>query len=329
MLYPLFRRHVIDGGLIDHGDRIIVGVSGGIDSMVLLDLLCRIRRNLKIGLIAAHVNYGLRGRASDVDEALVREVSERYDIECSIVRKKPPRGKNLQDAARAIRYEFMSWLASRDNASKICTAHNRNDQAETVLLHMIRGAGLKGLRGMSEISLQRDLTIIRPLLFASRNEIEKYVKERKIEYREDASNAKLLYRRNSIRLSLMPQLRSFNPKIEDALAEMAARIGDDDDALDAIAAASFDEAAAGQSASEISLHLDAYAALPAAIRRRILRMAFAKLLGSARDLNSDQLMRMDQIALSRNPRGSYRLPAGCRFSRVQKLISIVRSISIA
>ncbi len=327
MLYPNFRRCIVSRSLIDKGDRIVAAVSGGIDSMVMLDLLCRLSPSMNLSIIAAHVNYKLRGRESNADEALVKKAALRYGIPLETASLKPPKGKNLQDAARRLRYDFFSQLAEKHGASAICLAHHAGDQAETVLLHLLRGSGLTGLRGMAFMSMQAGVRIVRPLLDAARSDIALYAKERRIAFREDRTNAKIKYRRNSVRHRLIPLLREFNPRIEDTLSQTALRLADDDDALDAIAEASLDEALVADPATRgegVAINIDTYKAFPASIRRRLIRIAFERMAGSTRDLNADQLARIDHIACAQKSAGEYRLPAGLRFTKAGQICTIHR-----
>lgn len=325
MLYPLFRKCIIDHSLLKKGDRVVVAASGGIDSMVLLELFHRLAPNMDLSVIAAHVNHKLRGRDSLADEKLVKSTAKQYGIPFECAGLKPPKGKNLQDEARQLRYKFLSKVAAKHKAPAVAVAHHSGDQAETVLMHLLRGAGLSGLRGMQLLSVQTNLRIIRPLLGASRKDIKKYAKEKKILFREDRTNAKTDYQRNLVRHKLLPELSKFNPRIEETLAEMAGLITDEDDALNMITAASFQEMFVNLNEDQaIALRVNDYKTLPPAIRRRVLRFAFSRIAGNTKDLNRDQLARMDQIACRSSPKGHYQLPAGLKFDKDSGLIHIYR-----
>jgi len=313
-LYPRFRKYVTDNRLLRERDRVIVSVSGGIDSMALLDLLFRLLRPMKIRLSVAHANHALRGRESDGDEKLVGEIAREMGLEFVSRKLRPREGENVQDAARRLRQRFVLKLATQRGDSTVCFGHNLCDQAETVLMHLIRGSGLSGLRGMRPLALQGSVRVARPLLFATRDEIEEYALERSLRHREDSTNVKLVYRRNEIRHRLMPLLKELNPQVEEALAQMARRLGEDDDALASVAEVSLNEASLIEGERAIVIDRKVYLELPIAIRKRLIRLAYAGLSGSSADLNSDQLERIDGIAISGRKGGEYRLKAPLRFA---------------
>ena len=191
--------------LICPGDQITVAVSGGADSVALLFGLYLLREKLNIELSAAHFNHGLRGQESDGDEDFVRQLCDRYDIPLTVGRGSVQSGKKgLEAAARDARYGFFATLDG-----KIATAHTADDNAETVLLHLIRGTGLKGL---GAIAPQRG-NVIRPMLSVTRQEVEAFLAEYCLTYRTDSSNETDQFLRNRLRHHVMPLLRQENPKI--------------------------------------------------------------------------------------------------------------------
>jgi tRNA(Ile)-lysidine synthase len=205
--------------LISDGDKVIVGVSGGIDSIVLLDLLMELKGRHHLEIAVAHINHRLRDEESNEDENFVKKVAEDYGIECYVhgvdtrafmVEHKA----SLQVGAREIRYKFFETVKILKNFTKVATAHNANDNAETVLFNLLRGSGANGLGG---IPVKRG-DIIRPLLFAERSEIEQYAKLKSLKFREDSSNVKDYYTRNFIRHSILPQIREkINPAVINTL----------------------------------------------------------------------------------------------------------------
>jgi tRNA(Ile)-lysidine synthase len=199
-------------GLLKYGERIIVAVSGGIDSMVLLNLLVSLRDKFHLELIVGHVNHTLRGRESNGDQQFVEETAKRHGIRCIVARiaTKEYAGAmkmSIQDAARELRYAFLKELHNSSSADWIATAHQADDNAETLLLHFIRGTGLQGLRGI--LPKREEERIIRPLLFARRYEIAAYAKYRHIAFREDSSNSKDTYSRNALRHKVLPVLEQY------------------------------------------------------------------------------------------------------------------------
>jgi tRNA(Ile)-lysidine synthase len=206
MLLDRVRRTIDSYHLLSKGDRLIVGVSGGVDSMVLLHLLDALRQEFSLTLIVAHINHGLRPRESEKEAELVQQESMRlglpYEYGHFNAREfQKMGGLSPQDGARRIRFYFLNSLLKKYDASKIALGHNADDQVETVLLKLIRGTGLRGLKGMLPI---REGKVIRPLLEVWREEIESFAGEMGIPYLVDSSNLRDHYLRNRIRLHLIP-----------------------------------------------------------------------------------------------------------------------------
>ncbi|HMK38348.1 MAG TPA: tRNA lysidine(34) synthetase TilS [Bacteroidota bacterium] len=207
--------------LFGEKEKIVVAVSGGVDSMVLLDLFARERG---LTLIAGHFNHGLRGEESDADEAFVAARARTYGIPFHGGRgdtsgEADRRGVGIQEAARDLRYDFLLRLRDDTGAGRIATAHHADDNAETILLHLFRGAGVQGMSG---IPVERD-GVIRPLLFARREEIEEYARMGNIPFRTDSSNAGDGYARNSIRHHVLPLLKEL---VSPSVVENINRSGD-------------------------------------------------------------------------------------------------------
>lgn len=212
--------------MIESGDRVICAVSGGADSMAMLWSFYLLREKLGIELAAAHFNHGLRGEESDRDEVFVREFCDRYDIPLSVGRGTVKAGpKGLEAAAREARYAFFATLPG-----KIATAHTADDNAETVLMHLVRGTGLDGLGGIAPVSGN----VIRPLLTVTRKEITAFLKEYHLSHMEDSSNGEDAFLRNRLRHHVMPLLKQENPRLARNLSEMAMGLRLDAAALNAL-----------------------------------------------------------------------------------------------
>src|SRR5438132_342598 len=210
-------------GLIPANARVLVAVSGGPDSVGLLAVLQELGHSRHIpGLVlhVAHMNYGLRGSESDEDAAFVSRLGAQFGIPVHVERADLDglRGASLQAHARHCRYAFFERLCRSHGLSHIATGHTADDQAETILMWLLRGCGPKGLAG---IPIMREGSIIRPLLPVRRPEILDYLATRALTYRSDSSNAKKIYQRNRIRHDLLPQLQAFNPRFVEALARTA------------------------------------------------------------------------------------------------------------
>ncbi|HIV85977.1 MAG TPA: tRNA lysidine(34) synthetase TilS [Candidatus Monoglobus merdigallinarum] len=222
-------------GLARPGSSILIGVSGGADSVCLLDVLNNIKEANGFKIYAAHLNHGIRGAEAERDEMFVKGLCERLGIRCFFRKVNIPElaeamKMSEEEAGRTLRYEFFSEVCKENNIDLTATAHNKNDQAETVLMRIIRGCGLNGLRG---IKYKREDGVIRPLLDVSRQEIEEYMRQSGIGFITDSTNSDQSYMRNKIRHTLLPMLESeFNPEVISALSGMTANIEQDADFID-------------------------------------------------------------------------------------------------
>jgi len=290
-----------------HGARLLVAVSGGVDSMVLLDVLAALRTRLRLHLHVAHVHHGLRGIAADQDAVFVAAEAARREVGTSVCRLDPrgrPRGESVQMWAREQRRRCLERIADQVGASRIALAHTRDDQAETILLHLLRGTGPRGLRGMCPA----DPRLLRPLLDVSRAEVESYAAVRSLAFREDASNASDAYLRNRVRHHLVPLLiADYNPRLVESLAGLAALADEDEVALTAQAQPLL---SASRPAADPALWLPAadLQAAPAAVVRRVFQEAFRRACGGGPGLMRRHLQALRRLLVRE---GSVPLPAGC------------------
>ena len=213
-----FKKFAADNNLIKPGDRILLAVSGGIDSMVMTHLF--LQTGNKLGI--AHCNFSLRASESDLDEEMVSKYAEEHNIEFFSTRLETKayarkNGLSVQMAARELRYNWFEQIRMENGYDSIAIAHNLNDNIETLMINLIRGTGISGLTGMKPEANH----IIRPLLFATRQEIIYYCNRNMITYREDLSNADTKYLRNKIRHLIIPLLKEINPSVESTLSETA------------------------------------------------------------------------------------------------------------
>ncbi len=210
-----FLAHCLQKRFFDPGDRVLLAVSGGMDSCVLLYLFLMVRDDLKISLGMAHVNHGLRDRESDSDEVFVESLAHSHSVRfhrtrLDVKEKADRERRSIEEAARLARYAYLESVAQQEDYRKICTGHHMDDQAETVLSRVLKGAGWEGLAGIRETRGD----IVRPLLSFSRTDLQKYAKEKNILYVADNSNNDLRFYRNKIRHQLIPALQSeFDPQV--------------------------------------------------------------------------------------------------------------------
>jgi tRNA(Ile)-lysidine synthase len=265
--------------LITNGDRIVVGVSGGADSVSLLRALCALRDVYNLTLITCHVNHKIRPGAAERDQRFVEDLCHNLGVEChvkevyveSLAREW---GISDEEAGRRVRYDFFNEIAGPNG--KIATAHNRNDNAETVMMRFMRGTGLHGLTG---IPYRRD-NIIRPILDVSRNEIEEYLEEIGQAYITDETNLQPIYTRNKIRLNLIPEIqKEFNPNFVDTLANNISNYRDEDDFMLQCARDTIKKYFEIESDKKIWISKDMIEHEHVAIIKRAIRVAFANVFG--------------------------------------------------
>ena len=242
------RQTIRDYRMLSPDDSVVVGVSGGADSMALLHLLLTLwREEQRFGaLIAVHVQHNLRGEESDADEAFVRATCAAWGVplivrSVDVAALAARQGTGLEETGRQVRYAAFEEVARQHPPCRIATAHNRRDNMETVLLHLTRGSGLRGGGGIATVRGDR----IRPLLHCSRQEIEAYCAEQGIAYRQDSTNADVAYSRNRIRRQVIPPLEAINPRAEDAFWRFSEAAQQDDDCLCQLAQQLAAQAAAG------------------------------------------------------------------------------------
>ena len=246
--------------MLSDGESVVVGVSGGKDSVVLLDVLCRLRQDLDLTLIAVHVNHGIRGEEADGDEAFVKAVCAQKGVECRVFHFDIPalareEGIGLELCGRNKRYEAFESIG----VDKIATAHTLSDSVETLLFHLARGSGLDGLGGIAPVRNN----IIRPLIECSSEEIKTYALENALSFREDATNASNLYTRNYIRNEIIPLFKQINPSVETHCAHTALLLREQ---------AQFIQSLAADFLAENGAQVSKIVALPKALRTQVIRL---------------------------------------------------------
>jgi len=302
------------------GHRVLVAVSGGVDSMVLLHALHELAGPLGLALAVGHVHHGLRGEAADADQRLVLEAGARLGWPAAAARVDPralraggpSRSRpTLQEAARRLRYQALEELAREAGCARIATAHTEDDQAETVLLRLLRGSGPDGLGGIPERS--PDGRVVRPLLGVPRSAIEAFARSRGIAWREDPSNADPAYARSRLRARWLPGLAAeFNPRLLRRLADLAEAQRRD---AEWMAAAVADEAARRFAEEEgvLSIAREGWQEVPEALARRLVRHALAR-AGGGRDVSRVHLERALRFLRGGRTGTAIELPGGLRLA---------------
>jgi len=300
---------------------LLVAVSGGQDSVCLLHILVKLREELGIRLHVAHLNHQLRGAESEADAQYVSGLAHSLDIPATIEQRdvKAYRAQqriSLEEAAREVRYTFLAQVAKSLGANRVAVGHTADDHIETILMHLIRGTGTRGLRGLQPSSLWQpsgsSLTIVRPLLTVSREETANYCHSRQLMPRIDASNLSLSPLRNRIRHQLLPLLSSYNPRVTEALLRTACIAGDDLAFMDKEIDRLWGKITQKQG-NAISLDKEGFLKLPSALQRYLLRRAIENLLGNLKDIESRHIEEiMDALTKSVGKRLS--LPGGLIFT---------------
>jgi len=307
--------------LVSGGGKLLAAVSGGPDSVCLLHILVKLQDELGIRLHVAHLNHQLRGAESEADADYVAELARQLGIPATIEQRdvkgyQAQKRLSLEEAAREVRYSFLAQVAGSIGTERVAVGHTMDDHIETILMHLIRGTGTRGLRGLQPATLWQSaasrLTIIRPLLEISHQETEDYCHQHQLMPRLDASNLSLSPLRNRIRQQLLPLIESYNPRVAEALLRTGRIASDDIDFLDEQIARLWDEVAQEQEKT-IILDKERFDQMPAALKRYLLRASAEKLLGSAKDIEMRHIEEM--MSLATKPAGKrLNLPGGLLFS---------------
>jgi tRNA(Ile)-lysidine synthase len=288
--------------MLTYGDKVIVAASGGPDSICLLHILHKLKEEFNLTLYVAHVNHCLRGEESDKDEDFVKEFCRNLDIECfsrriNVNRLAEEKGLSTESAAREARYEFFEELLKKLGAQKIALAHNANDQAETVLMRIMRGTGMEGIVGIKAV---RGNIFIRPIINIKRESIEKYCKDNELLPRIDKTNLENIYTRNKIRLELIPYIKeNFNSDIVTILNRLADTISIDNFYLEKLASEKF-KSYCKVNDNKVIIDKNAFGEHEAVITR-ILRQALNELKGNL--YNVEKIHIYDLINLQKSGTG--------------------------
>lgn len=276
MLLQRVKKDLVRFGLIREGERVLLGLSGGMDSMCLLDILCRLKEEIPFSLEAAHLNHMIRGKSAEEDAHFSKKECEKRGVLCHIAVRDIPtlskeRGEGLEECGRYERYQFFRSLG----ADKIAVAHHLDDQAETVLMHLLRGSGADGLSGMD----RKRGDIIRPLLGIRRKELEEYARLQKISWREDESNQSMDYFRNRVRRQVMPLLEELQPGAAEKIVACSDKIRLDNEFLWECA----QSADLFRESDECSASVKELCQMEMAVRRRVIKnmLSLAPFVGSS------------------------------------------------
>jgi tRNA(Ile)-lysidine synthase len=322
-----FGKSAVEGGLIVPGDRILAAVSGGPDSVALAALLLELREEMPLEVRLAHFNHRLRREAGE-DERFVADLAGRFvlplDVGSADVRAVAARRKlNLEETARDLRYGFLRRTAAATGATKIATGHTMTDQAETVLMRLMRGAGLTGLGGIAPVVPGPPCPVVRPLLGIPGPDLRAWLGTRGLPFREDASNRELRFLRNRVRAELLPELaRRYEPRIVAHLARLAELVREDENLLQGFVEELLDEFVRRRG-RETLIDLKSVPLLPPALARRVAREFLRQVAGSLRDISFEDVASL--LALGENK--EFALRKGLVLRREHGLVGVRKAVA--
>ena len=316
--------------LISPGEKILVACSGGPDSVALFHLLAGLRKKWKLRLGLLHFNHQLRGRASGRDAEFVRDLAKKHRVSFyggsgAVKKIAAAESLSIEEAARKLRYDFFCRTARRYGFPKIVTAHTKNDQAETILMRMIQGTGLRGLCGIRPRAVMDGATFVRPLLPFPKNELLAFLRENKISYCRDASNDSVRFLRNKIRKKILPMLeRELNPQVVEALSRIPAIVSAESEILDRLEAQAWRRVLSRLKKGKVYFRRKPFLNLPEALQFRSLARGL-KMLDPSSGLNFEAWQRVREHL----PRARWRhsLPKDIDFSLTPKNITLYKKFS--
>lgn len=303
----------------------VVGVSGGPDSTMLCHVLHRLRESYDLTLTVAHLNHGVRGSEAARDARFVEQCARRLGLLCVVKEEDVPaycreNARSFQEGAREIRYRFLEEVREKSRAKKIALGHNADDQAETIMLWLLRGAGLKGLGGMPPV---RNGVIIRPLIETTREEIESYLREKGIDFVVDSSNLKGDYERNRLRQELFPLLKKhYNPRLVKSLVTTASIISMENQYLEDIAQKKLKLILASKNHASAVIDCTRFAALPLVIQLRCLRTVLEGIKGDLQGIAATHLYDLTAIMAGTEAHRLLKLPGGIRAEKSYRFLTL-------
>lgn len=286
MIEEKFLEAIEKYGLLKKRERILLGVSGGPDSVCMLHLFSALREEYKLNLICAHFNHSLRGEA-DSEEKFVKKLCKDLGVKCVSEKKDVKEffdGDSLEQTARNLRFDFFLKCARQLKLKKVALAHNKDDVAETILMRMIRGTALRGLRGILPRSRMKGVTFIRPLIEIRKDEIGEWLDEHNRPYTVDSSNFQETFLRNKIRLKLLPFLEELNPNMVNSLFNLSRVVSLDYEYIEKLAREQFNRLRKQKGKGYVRLDIDELKELDLALMFNIIRLAIEEVKGNMRKL---------------------------------------------
>ncbi len=309
MVEELFLESIKRHNLIRKKDKIILGVSAGPDSVALLHNFLKIKDQYKLRIICAHLDHSLR-KESDLESKFIQNLCKKMGVE--IIAERKDVGKfsrdSLEQSARNLRFDFFLKCARQKKVKKIALAHHKDDLAETILMRVIRGTGLCGLRGILPKSSFKSLTIIRPLINLRKKDILDWLQKNNISFCLDQSNEDIKFLRNKIRIELLPRLEAINCNVVSRLSDLAVNAGLDYDFIYNFSLAQFDRLKKQESARSLRLDLDKLKELHPAVFNNVIRIAFERIKGDTRRIEQSHLTQVTDLVKNSKILSSLHLP---------------------
>lgn len=296
-MFHKIKKYVVENEMLEEHDKVIVGVSGGADSVCLFFILLELQQVYHLSLFVVHVNHGLRGNDAKKDELFVKNLCDTHRIPYKVFsyqveRMAKTERMSSEEMGRKLRYQAFEQVCKEYQAQKIAVAHNKNDQCETVLLNLFRGSGLRGMTGIAPVRGN----IIRPLLIADRTEIESYLQKNKIAYCMDASNLTQVYTRNKIRLSVLPFIESeINHHVCDHIAKTAGMLKEVEEYIKRNGRIAKEKIVRFEN-GKYFLEVEKFLLEDTVIQKEVLRMVIAEMTIHLKDIEAEHISMLQQLA---------------------------------
>lgn len=300
--------------MLSYGDRLVVAVSGGPDSVCLLSILAGISKEMDLDLVVAHYDHGLRTGEDEKETELVAGLSRQYSLPMEYEKAAGlfKETASLEEKARELRYDFLKSVKSRYRATRIALGHNLNDQAETFLMRLLRGSGLTGLSGIPPV---RDGIFIRPLIDTGRKQIMEYLELNKIEYASDSSNTDMKHLRNKIRLELIPELLQYQPRLIEKLGDLSSYLREENSFLELHSEKWVEDGLSSDNESRYYIELNEFNKLPGAMAGRIIRIIIRRISGNLHGFGTIHFDSVYNLIKASRPSGQIDLPGGLTVRR--------------
>ncbi len=309
MVEELFLEAIERHSLLKKGDKVLLGVSGGPDSVALLYNFLRIKQEYKLKIVCAHFNHALR-EESGSEQEFIRNLCRELAVEFISEKKEVGRfcRDSLEQTARNLRFDFFLKCSRQKRIKKVALAHHKDDLAETVLMRIIRGTGLRGLRGVLPKSNFKNLTLIRPFINLRKEEIVRWLSEKNISFCIDQSNKDVKFLRNKVRIELLPQLEAINRNIVDRLSDLALSAGFDYDFIYNFSWQCLNQLKEPGSGRFLRLNLEGLKKLHPSVFNNIVRVAIEQIKGDTRRINQSHLSQVRELVTAGRVEASLHLP---------------------